>query len=84
MYTDPTLFSIFLSAMLDEAYRIMEDGVYIQFIQSADQPNVAQSKGKTKTTRILTRERLFADNNALVAHSAEEMQKIVVLSTMCQ
>ena len=32
---------------------------------------------KTKTSRILMRELLFADDTALVAHSAEEMQKIV-------
>ena len=30
----PTLFSIFLSAMLDEAFRDMGDGVYIQSRQS--------------------------------------------------
>ena len=46
-----TLFSVFLSAMLDEAFRDMGDGVYIQSRQSADIFNVA--------------------------HSAEEMQKIV-------
>ena len=73
----PTLFSIFLSAMLDEAFRDMGDGVYIQFRQSADLFNVAHFRAKTKTTRILVRELLFADDNALVAHSAEEMQKIV-------
>ena len=32
----PTLFSIFLSAMLDEAFRNMGDGVYIQSKQSDD------------------------------------------------
>ena len=32
---------------------------------------------KTKTIRILMRMLLFADDSALVAHSAEEMQKIV-------
>ena len=32
---------------------------------------------KTKTTRTLMRELLFADDSALVAHSAEEMQNIV-------
>ena len=73
----PTLFSIFLSAMLDEAFRDMGDGVYIQSRQSADLFNVAHFRAKTKTTRILTRELLFADDSALVAHSAEEMQKIV-------
>ena len=73
----PTLSSIFLSAMLDDAFRDIGDGVYIQSRQSADLFNVAHFKAKTKTTRILMRELLFADDSALVAHSAEEMQKIV-------
>ena len=73
----PTLFSIFLSAMLDEAFRNVGDGIYIQSRQSADLFNVAHFRAKTKTTRILMRELLFADDSALVAHSAEEMQKIV-------
>ena len=73
----PTLFSIFLSAMLDEASRDMGGGVYIQSRQSADLFNVAHFRAKIKTTRILMRELLFADDSALVAHSAEEMQKIV-------
>ena len=73
----PTLFSIFLSAMLDEAFRDMGDGVYIQFRQTVDIFNVAHFRTKTKTTRILMRDLLFAYDSALVAHSAEEMQKIV-------
>ena len=52
-------------------------GVYIQSRQSADLFNVAHFRAKTKTTRILMTELLFADDSALVAHSAEEMQKIV-------
>ena len=44
---------------------------------SADLFNVAHFRMKTKTTRILMRVLLFADDSALVAHSAEEMQKIV-------
>ena len=73
----PTLFSIFLSAMLDKAFRDMGGGIYIQSRQSADLFNVAHFRAKTKTLRILMRELLFADDSALVAHSAEEMQKIV-------
>ena len=71
----PTLSSIFLSAMLDDAFRDMGDGV--QSRQSADLFNVAHFRAKIKTTRILMRELLFADDSALVAHSAEEMQNIV-------
>ena len=73
----PTLFSIFLSAIFDEAFRDMADGVYIQSRQSIYLFNVAHFKTKTNTTRILMRELLFADDSALVAHSVEEMQKIV-------
>ena len=73
----PTLFSIFLSAMLVEAFRGMGDGVYIQSRQSADLFNVAHFRAKTKTTQILVRELLYADDSALVAHSAEEIQRIV-------
>ena len=69
----PMLFSIFLSAKLDEAFRDMGDGVCIQSRQSADLFNVAHFRAKTKTTQILVRELLFADNSALVAHSGEEI-----------
>ena len=71
------LFSIFLSAMLDEAFRDMGDGVCIQSRQNVDLFNVAHFIAKTKTTRILMRELLFADDSALVAHSTEEMQTIL-------
>ena len=73
----PTLFSIFLSAMLVEAFRGMGDGVYIQSRQSADLFNIAHFRAKTKTTQILVRELLYADDSALVVHSAEEIQRIV-------
>ena len=55
----------------------MGGGVYIQSKQSADLFNVAQFTAKTNTTRILMRELLFANDSALVAHSAEEMHNIV-------
>ena len=45
--------------------------------QIIDLSNVAHFRAKTKTTRALISELLFADDSALVANSAEEMQKIV-------
>ena len=39
--------------------------------------NVAHFRAKTKTTQILMRGLLFADDSALVEHPAEDMQKIV-------
>ena len=63
--------------MLDETFRDMGDGVYIQSRKSADLFTVAHFRAKTKTTRILLKELRFVDDSALVTHSAEEMQKIV-------
>ena len=62
--------------MLGDGFRHMEDVVYIQSRQRAGLFNVTHFRTKTKTTRILMRELLFADDSAVVAHSAEEMQKI--------
>lgn len=73
----PTLFSIFLSAMLEEAFADFEEGVYIQSRQDADLFNVAHFKAKTKSTQILVRELLFADDSALVAHTPEQMQHVI-------
>ena len=59
-YVATTVFSNFLSAMLDDAFRDMGDGVYIQSRQSADLFNVAHFRAKTKTTRILMRESCYS------------------------
>ena len=63
--------------MLDEAFRDLEDGIYIQSRQDANLFNVSHFRAKTKTTRVLVRELLFADDSALVAHTMEDIQKIV-------
>ena len=60
-----------------EAFRDVGDGLDIQSRQSADLFNVAHIRAKTKPTRTLMRDLLFADDTALVAHSVEEMQTIV-------
>ena len=38
--------------------------------------HTSERRPRVKTTQILVRELLYADNSALVAHSAEEIQKI--------
>ena len=73
----PTLLSIFLSAMLEEAFRDMGGGIYIQSRPNPDLFTVAHFRAKTKTTNILVRKLPFADDSTLIAHSAEEIQRIV-------
>ena len=55
----------------------MGDGVYIQSRQNADLFTVTHFRAKTKPPNILVRELIFADDSALIAHSAEEIQRIV-------
>ena len=73
----PTLFSLYLAAMLEVAFRSTEEGVYIQTRHNADLFNVSHFKAKTKTERILVKELLFADDSAIVAHTAEGTQALV-------
>ena len=63
----PTLFSIFLSAMLEDDFRGIDDGVFIQSRQYADLFNVTHFKARAKCILILVRE-LFADDSALLAY----------------
>ena len=63
--------------MLEEALRDMEDRVCIQSRQNADLITVTHFRAKTKTTNILVKELQFAVDSALLAHSAEEIQRIV-------
>ena len=73
----PTLFSLYLTAMLEVAFKNVNEGIYIQTRHGADFFDVAQFKSKTRTTKHLVREMLFADDSALVAHCAADMQVLV-------
>ena len=52
-------------------------GIYIQSSQDADLFNVAHFKAKSKSTQVLVRELLFADDSDSVAHTPEQMQQIL-------
>ena len=73
----PTLFSLYLAAMLDVAFKDTSEGIYIRTRKDSDLFNVAQFKAKSKTSVKVVREMLLADDIALVAHSAEYMQSLV-------
>ena len=47
----PTILSIFLSVMLEKAFRVMWDGVYIQSRQNAYLFTVAHFRAKLKNTK---------------------------------
>ena len=73
----PTLFSIYLSAMLWYAFHDYEKGVLIRFRTSGNVFNLRRMNAKTLVSEMLVRELLYADDADLVAHSAEDMQEIM-------
>jgi len=73
----PTLFSLYLTAMLEVAFDGAREGVYIQTRHNADLFNVSHFKAKTKTSQKIVRDMLFADDSALVTHDARSMQELV-------
>ena len=73
----PTLFSLYLSAMLLVAFKDDHNGIHILTRHDGDLFKVSQFKAKTLTSKHLVREMLFADDSALVAHTAQEMQSLV-------
>lgn len=73
----PILFLLYLAAMLEVAFKDTSEGVYIQSWKEADLFNVAQFKAKSQTLIKVVKKKLFVDDSALVAHSAEYMQALV-------
>ena len=64
----PNIFSLCMAAMIEVAFKDIQEGVYIQTSKEADLFNVAHFKLKTKTTTKLVSDLLFADDSALVTH----------------
>ncbi len=73
----PTLFAIVFSALLLEAFRDMDKGVYLQFRTDGGLFNLRRLKARTKVMEMLIRDLLFADDCALVAHTLEDIQSMM-------
>ena len=73
----PTLFSIFLTTVLNTTFDDCDKGVMIQTRPGADLFNVSQFKSSHKTKPVLVRELMFADDTTFVAHTHQDMQDIV-------
>jgi len=69
----PTLFSIYLAAVLDEAFSDTTQGIYLQTRPGANLFNLALFKSKSRTQLTTLRELMYADDTALIAHSLEDM-----------
>ena len=73
----PTLFSLYLTVVLNQAFKDHHQGVMLQCRPGADLFNVSQFKSSRSTTGAVVRELMFADDIAFVAHSHADAQDII-------
>ncbi len=69
----PTLFSIFLTAVLHLVRKNMPTEIRLRY-RFDDIFNIRRLKAKTKTTVMAVCELQYADDNAIVAHTEEDLQ----------
>ena len=72
----PTLFNIFFSVLLKHAFKSTEEGILLRTRSDGKRFNPARLRAKTRVRKVTLRDVLFADDAALVAHSAEKLQSL--------
>ena len=68
----PTLFTLFLAALLSTVSEHLSTGVFIRTRSDGKRFKLAILKASTKTRELCIRELLFADDAAIIAHTLEE------------
>jgi hypothetical protein len=72
----PTLFSFLFSMMLLSAFCESDPGIQITYRTDGGLFNTQRLKAKTKVNKALVRDLLYADDCAIVAHTADELQTL--------
>ena len=81
----PTLFNIFFSVLLKHVFKSTEEGILLRTGSDGKHFNLARLRAKTKVRKAILRDFLFADDAALVAHSAEKLQGLLnQFSSACE
>ncbi|XP_070207983.1 uncharacterized protein [Littorina saxatilis] len=80
----PTLFSLMFSAMLTDAFRDGDIGIALMYRTDGKLFNLRRLQAKTKVTKDIIRDFLFADDCALNAVSEADMQcSVDMFSSAC-
>ena len=73
----PTLFGIFFSMLLKRAFGSSSLGIKLHTRIDVNLFNLARLRAKRKLKNFTVRDLLFADDAALVAHSAQDLQTLL-------
>ena len=73
----PTLFGIFFSMLLKRAFGSSSLGIKLHTRTDGNLFNLARLRSKRKVKTFTVRDLLFADDAALVAHSAQDLQTLL-------
>ena len=81
----PTLFGIFFAVMLKHAFGPTAEGIYLRTRAEGKLFNLSRLRAKTKVQLLCLRDFLVADDAAVTAHSAEDLQQLMTrFSDACQ
>ena len=72
----PLLFTLVFSAMLNDAFHDNDLGALIRFRTDGNVFNLRRLNSKTRTSKVLIRDLLFANDCALLAHTVDDIQAI--------
>jgi hypothetical protein len=75
----PTLFSIFFSLLLRHAFSKSEKGIFLHTRSDGNLFYLARLRAKTKLHKVLMRDMLFADDEALAAHTETDFKGLITL-----
>ena len=73
----PTLFSIFFSALLTDAFQNCDKGILIEFRSTGRVFNLRRFSFQSKTCQAVVRELLYADDIVFMTHSEGDMQHVM-------
>ena len=73
-----TLFGIFFAFLLKQAFGDATEGIYFQTRSDGKLCNLSRLIAKSKVQMKYLRDPLFPDDAAITAHSAEDIQKVMI------
>ena len=72
----PSLFGIYLTAVIQEALGNNNRGIYIRYRSDGKLFNLSRLRANTKVRRELVKELMFADDCAIAAHTEQDIQDL--------